>query len=80
MSSRPWRREPERKTIHSIEELPVICTTVEVGQLLRCTPEYVSRLASFQIISGFKVGNRWRFRREDVMAYVERLTTGATAS
>ncbi len=84
MSRGPWKRSvPVTMSVTPIrtaEELPMVCTPVEVGQLMRCTPEYVSRLAAVGVIQGFKLGGRWRFRREDVLGYLEREAARAASA
>lgn len=41
------------------------------GQLGR-TPRWVNKAAKTGVIGGFKVGKYWRFRQEDVDAYLQR--------
>lgn len=60
-----------RRVIHSIDELPVVCDCAEVGLLLRRNPETVAKMA--------KEGQSWFFRRDDVVAYMDSLFTGAAA-
>ncbi len=73
MSRGPWRRaNPPTQKVQSIDDLPAICTPVDAGLLLSCTPETVTRLANVGVIRGFRVGKLWRFRREDLSDYVER--------
>ncbi len=73
MSRGPWRpKQQEVKTYTSEESIPLICTTAEAARLLRCTPEYVSRLACFGILPGFKAGKGWRFHRGALFEYMDR--------
>ena len=44
----------------------------EVARLLRVHPRTVKRLASEGILPGFRVGSRWRFRREAINDYIKR--------
>ena len=68
-----------RRVIHSIDELPVVCDCAEVGLLLRRNPETVAKMAKDGILKGAKQGQSWFFRREDVVAYMDSLFTGAAA-
>lgn len=61
------------RQIHSIEELPVICDCAEAGLLLRLYPEVVARMAREGVLPGVKIGQSWRFRRDDLVAYLDRL-------
>lgn len=78
MSRGPWNR-PQPAVITEEAQLPTVCTPVEAGRLLRCTPEYVTRMASVGAIRGFKLGNRWRFRKEDLLDYLDRQAKAALA-
>lgn len=64
------------RQIHSIEELPVICNCAEAGLLLRVYPETVSKMARDGVLPGVKVGQSWRFRRDDLAAYLDKLFQG----
>lgn len=64
------------RQIHSIEELPVICDSAEAGLLLRVYPETVSKMARDGVLPGVKVGQSWRFRRDDLAAYLDKLFQG----
>ena len=64
------------RVIHSVDELPVIVDAAEVGLLLRITPEAVNRLARDGVLTGAKLGTGWKFRRDDVQAYMDKLFTG----
>lgn len=43
----------------------------EVAQMLRVSVRTITRLAERGELSGFKVGDLWRFYQSDVEAYVE---------
>lgn len=43
----------------------------EVAELLRLNEQTVKRLANRGELPGFKVGGRWRFRRQDIEDYIE---------
>lgn len=64
------------RVIHDISELPVICDCAEAGLLLRVYPETVAKLARDGVLPGVKVGQSWRFRRDDLVAYLDRLFGG----
>ena len=70
---RPRRINKPMRVIHSIEELPVICDCAEAGLLLRVYPETVSKMARDGVLPGVKIGQSWRFRRDDLVAYLDKL-------
>lgn len=76
---RPRRPNKPLRVIHSIEELPVICDCAEAGLLLRVYPEVVARMAREGVLPGVKVGQSWRFRRDDLVAYLDKLFGGVEA-
>ncbi len=45
--------------------------TKEVAEMLGVTPRTVTRLAERGEIPGFKVGDVWRFHRQDILDYIE---------
>ena len=45
--------------------------TREVADMLGVTPRTVTRLAERGEIPGFKVGDVWRFHRQDILDYIE---------
>lgn len=80
MSRGPWKREnTQTKRVTSIDELPAICTPADAGLLIGFAPEYVSRLAAAGVIRAFKLGGRWRIRRDDLKAFIDRQAELATA-
>lgn len=70
---RPKRVNKPLRVVHSIEELPYLCDCAEAGLLLRVYPETVAKMAKDGILNGVKVGQSWRFRRDDLVAYLDRL-------
>lgn len=70
---RPRRPNKPLRVIHSIEELPVLCNCAEAGLLLRVYPETVAKMAKDGVLPGVKVGQSWRFRRDDLVAYLDKL-------
>jgi excisionase family DNA binding protein len=49
-----------------------IFTVNDLAKYLKINPQVVTRMAKKGEIPGFKVGNRWRFRREDVDRWIEK--------
>ncbi len=45
----------------------------EVAELLRLNEQTVKRLANRGELPGFKIGGRWRFRREAIEEYIRKL-------
>lgn len=72
-------RRPNKplRVIHSIEELPVLCNCADAGLLLRVYPETVAKMAKDGVLPGVKVGQSWRFRREDLVTYLDNLFPSA---
>lgn len=70
---RPKRPNKPLRVIHSIEELPVICDCAEARLLLRVYPETISKMARDGVLPGVKVGQSWRFRRDDLVNYLDTL-------
>lgn len=62
-----------RREIHSVDELPVICDCAEAGLLLRRNPEAIAKMAKEGILPGAKQGQSWFFRRDDLLAYLDKL-------
>ena len=61
------------RVITDINSLPVICDCAEAGLLLRVYPETVSKMARDGVLPGVKIGQSWRFRRDDLVAYLDKL-------
>lgn len=80
MPREPIRRMPrpkaEVKPVMAVDELPYICLSDEAGRFLRCTPEQVQRKAAAGEIPAYKEGQEWRFRRDDLIAYLEQKIIG----
>ncbi|HLZ55974.1 MAG TPA: helix-turn-helix domain-containing protein [Ktedonosporobacter sp.] len=45
----------------------------EVARLLKLNEQTVKRLANRGELPGFKIGGRWRFRREAIEEYIRKL-------
>lgn len=69
----PKRVNKPLRVVHSIEELPYLCDCAEAGLLLRVYPETVAKMAKDGILNGVKVGQSWRFRRDDLVSYLDKL-------
>ena len=65
------RTNKQRRVIHDIEELPLVCNCAEAGLLLRRNPEVIAKMAKSGILPGAKQGNIWFFRRTDLEKYME---------
>lgn len=74
-----YRRRPNapRRVIHDVNELPILCNCAEAGLLLRRNPDVVAKMARDGIIPGAKQGQAWFFRRDDLVAYMDRLFGGS---
>lgn len=73
---RPNRQNKPRRIIHSIDELPVICDCADAGLLLRRNPEVIAKMAKDGVLKGAKQGQVWYFRRDDLVAYMDKLFGG----
>ena len=73
---RPNRQNKPRRIIHSIDELPVICDCADAGLLLRRNPEVIAKMAKDGVLKGAKQGQAWHFRRDDLVAYMDKLFGG----
>lgn len=62
-----------RRVIHSVDELPVLCDCAEAGLLLRRNPEVIAQMARDGVLRGAKQGQSWFFRRDDLVAYMDKL-------
>lgn len=72
----PSRPNKPRTIIHDPAELPFLCNNAEAGLLLRINPEQVSKLAREGVLPGAKQGQSWYFRRDDLLAYLDKLFCG----
>ena len=51
-----------------------ILTLKEIAEYLKLADKTAYRLAAEGKLPGFKVGGSWRFKREDVLAWIEEKT------
>ena len=49
-----------------------ILTLPEVAQLLKVAEKTVYTMAQKAVLPAFKVGGQWRFKRDDLNAWIER--------
>jgi len=57
-----------------------VLTIREVAEYLKVTEKTVYTLAQQRRIPSFKVGGQWRFRREDIGAWIDAQTDDAVAA
>lgn len=53
-----------------------ILTLKEVAEYLKLAEKTAYRLAAERKLPGFKVGGSWRFKREDIEAWIDEQKTG----
>jgi excisionase family DNA binding protein len=58
----------------TIDKTPI--STKEAAKMLGVAPRTVVRLVERNEISGFRVGDVWRFYREDIQQYIDDQTRG----
>jgi len=51
---------------------PVLLTVKQVAQILQWNPFTVMKKAEKGILPGFKLGRGWRFREQDIIAWIEK--------
>lgn len=74
------RPNKPRRIIYSADELPAICNAAEAGLFLRINPENVYKLARDGALKGAKLGQEWRFRKEDLLEFTSRLFEGGVTA
>lgn len=55
-----------------IKELPARMTTFDLSVLFDTNPDKILELTKKGKIRGLKKGNRWIYRRKDVLSYMEK--------
>ncbi len=55
---------------HPIQPIPLVMTTDEVAELLRCSPRSVARYVFSHQLAAIQIGRERRFRAEDVLEFV----------
>lgn len=53
----------------------VILTIEDVAELLKVDRKTIYRMVNASELPAFKVRDRWRFRRTDIMSWIEALVT-----
>jgi excisionase family DNA binding protein len=66
----PPSMPPQKKHLAVMND---ILDADEVAKLLRLNEQTVKRLANRGELPGFKIGGRWRFRREAIEEYIRKL-------
>ena len=56
---------------------PLLLKTKDVAHVLDCSPDDIILLAQRGKLKGFKQGRFWRFRMDDVQAYIIKTTKDA---
>lgn len=67
----------KKKYIYSWDEIPYIIDPPYAGVVLGCTGATIRRLLREGKLKGFRVGEMWRIKRDDLKAYMERGETNA---
>lgn len=49
-----------------------VYTVKEVAEEFSCSPQSIRELLKQEKLRGFKLGNRWRIKEEDLDAYIEK--------
>jgi excisionase family DNA binding protein len=55
------------------EDIPNVLKSRDLAVLLDLSPDVVNDMARRGHVKGFKSGNQWRFRRRDVLRYIDRM-------
>jgi excisionase family DNA binding protein len=63
--------------MNPIKDASDIMTVQEVAEFLKLSKITVYKLVKKGAIPGFRVGNSWRFRREDIVEIVSQQMAGA---
>ena len=73
MRTTPKRPCKPRRAVCTLDEVPIVMTCSDVAVLLQVNPENVAALAKSGAIPAVKIGRSWRFRRDDLVAYLDKL-------
>jgi excisionase family DNA binding protein len=55
---------------------PILLTVKQVAQILQWNPFTVIKKAVKKELPGFKLGKEWRFRQQDIVAWIEQKRAG----
>ena len=59
----------KKNFVYSWDEVPVIIDPPYVAHLLGCSRENVRKMCQNGTLKAFKVGDMWRIRKDDLIAY-----------
>ena len=57
-------------TVPPIQPLPVVMTTLEVSEVLRCSVDTVRRYVHSHQLAAIRIGRERRFRADDVLDFL----------
>jgi len=57
----------------------ILLNSKEVAEILDCSPDTVNELARKSVLTAFKKGRQWRFRKRDITSFKRQLR-GTTAA
>ena len=57
--------------IHNLPHPPNLLTAKQVAEILQWNPFTIVKKAEKGELPGFKLGREWRFRQEDILAWIE---------
>ena len=66
------RSEMRLRAAEDVTEAPEVMTREQVGELLQVHPKVVSEYITTKGLPGFKVGPHWRFRRSEVLHWLDK--------
>ena len=55
-------------------EMPVVFTVKQTANILNCTPQMVYNMVTDKTLPAFRIGNRLRIKKDDLLGYI-RLTS-----
>jgi len=61
---------------HKSSHPPALLTVKQVAEILQWNPFTIVKKTEKGELPGFKVGREWRFRQEDIVAWIETKRTG----
>ena len=59
-----------------MEQTPILLTVKQVAQILQWNPFTIIKKAEKGELPGFKLGRSWRFRQEDIIAWINAKRNG----
>lgn len=67
----------KKKCVYSWDEIPLVVDPAYIAMLLGCTNDLICKLLRAGKIKGFKVGDMWRVKRDDLKTFMEGRETNA---